>query len=235
MVNVSTVSSTLEGIICNPTKPYKAQVVSSSPSLTNGLSNPATTLSHNGQLLARTSSNSALSFSIFLPPSLSAPLFLPPIPIPGIQPTGADTIVASASGTMRSRKRSPAFKTLRPSDPAARVRSIRGLARFVNVADNSVRSFVGAVPLGFGAGIGCWFLTVSLTSSVCNRTIFRSAWAGRNSLACYAVRMMIYRHRKACLPNQSNSLRGMYVDKGRRRIVSLAVVVNRPNIVLLHQ
>jgi hypothetical protein len=123
---------------------YSAQLVSSSPSLMNGLSKPATTLSQSGQLLASTSSNSALILSAFFPPSFCIPTFLPP-PMPGIQPTGADTTVARASGTMRSRSLSPADRIFRPSEPAARVPPIRGSASPAKPVERRVRCATGAV------------------------------------------------------------------------------------------
>ena len=97
--------------------PYTSQVVSNSP-LVNGLSSPAITLSHSGQALARISSNSDLSFSSRFPVSVSASTFLCPPPIPGIHPAGDVITVTSASGIMRSRRRSPAESILRPIELA---------------------------------------------------------------------------------------------------------------------
>ena len=99
---------------------YTSQVVSD-PALVNGLSSPAMTLSHSGHALARISSSSDLSFSSRFPVSVSASTFLCPPPMPGIHPAGAVITATSASGIMRSRRRSPAESRLRPNELVGRL------------------------------------------------------------------------------------------------------------------
>src|SRR6266446_362152 len=95
--------------------PYTSQVVSGSP-LVNDLSSPAITLSQSGHALARMSSNSDLNFSSRFPVALSTNAFFCAPPIPGIHPAGDVMTVTSASGMMRSRRRSPAESRLRPME-----------------------------------------------------------------------------------------------------------------------
>jgi hypothetical protein len=179
--------------------------VSTSPSFTNGLSNPETTFSQSGQLLARTSSSSALKVSAFFCPSLSFPALLPPpAPMPGIQ-VGAETTEARASGMIRSRSRSPAERILRPREFAARVPFCNGFARLAKLAESNVRCEVGCRACGWPtpAGVGFEILPRSCgcTSSFCKANIRLKACAGRYSFACSGQII-----RKASCRRQGHSL-----------------------------
>ena len=118
---------------------HSAQLVSLSPSLMKGLSKLATTFSHSGQLPTSMSSSSLRIFSIFF--SESCVFFRPfPPPMPGIQPTGAVTTLASVSGMIRSRNLSPADSRLRPRDLAVPYPFCVGALKF---AESRVRPAVG--------------------------------------------------------------------------------------------
>lgn len=109
----------------------------------NGLSSPTTTFSQSGHALAKISSNSFRNLSALFPISFStSPLFPPvppPDPIPGIQPAGAMTTEANASGMIKSRSLSPADNKFLPSELAARVPFCRGA---VKLEERSVRCVV---------------------------------------------------------------------------------------------
>lgn len=170
-------------------QPYKVQDEPISPSATNDLSNPATTLSHNGQLLDSSSSSSTLMLSNFLWLVVFSSLVdrLPP-PIPGNQ-LGDETKVARASGIIKSRSRSPAEMTLRPKMFAAFAPFCRGLTIGPKLADNRVRCVTGWRPFGGCVNTRDGLLTfplvlgLSFISSFCRVTIRRKAWGGKYSFA----------------------------------------------------
>ncbi len=189
---------------------HNAQLVSNSPSFTNGLSIPPTTPSHNGQLPARTSSSSLRILSAFFS---SFSVFLLPPPIPGIHATGAVTTLARASGTIRSRSRSPAERRLRPNELAARAPFCSGMPK---LAESSVRWLVGCLEPGGTAALRSRAVYgVPLTSSVCSARILRRADAGRHSLA-YTIRSAQFHQSygfETYLSNETIRMKGMLTRK----------------------
>lgn len=152
------------------------------------MSKPATTISHSGQLAANTSSSSTLAFSAFAASFASARPAPAPPTTPVMPTQGFETMLASASGTIRSRSLSPAESRPRPRELAARPGSWSGRARApAKLDERSVRWAVGGWR-GSAAGAGvpgtleaaAW---APLTSSSCSARMRRRACEGRYSLA----------------------------------------------------
>lgn len=151
---------------------HSAQLESTSPSFTKGLSRPATTFSQSGQLPANRSSSSLRNFSAFF--STSSAFRFPLDPMPGIQPTGAVTMLARVSGMIKSRNLSPAESRFLPSEFVVRPLPLGavGTPKFV---DRSVRCDRVCDPC---PGI----CPVPFTNSVCSAKILRNDAGARYSL-----------------------------------------------------